>query len=178
MACLTEFISVWATGGEASLNLATTNGDTTVGFNCTLGPPGAPHSLPHSPLPPSPAFPTPRRPRHRRREGEKPETSCSAPGSHGRESCTSYFCHFLIIINCFSDIIIITFICHWTSGNSHVSWKPFQVVSRMTRASEFILVKRTKSRFVTKRKINLWIYLLWTRRERKRITLILWPIQP
>ena len=65
MASLTEFISVWATGGEASLNLATTNGVTTVGSNCTLGPPGAPHSLPPSPPPPSPAFPTPRRPRHR-----------------------------------------------------------------------------------------------------------------
>ena len=65
MASLTEFISVWATGGEASLNLATNNGVTTVGFNCTLGPPGAPHSLPPSPTPPSPAFPPPRRPRHR-----------------------------------------------------------------------------------------------------------------
>ena len=70
MASLTEFISVWATGGEASLNLATNNGVTnngvtTVGFNCTLGPPGAPHSLPPSPPPPSPAFPTPCRPRHR-----------------------------------------------------------------------------------------------------------------
>ena len=65
MASVTELISVWALGGEASLNLATRNGITNVAFNCHLGHPGAPHSLPPSPTPPSPAFPPPRRPRHR-----------------------------------------------------------------------------------------------------------------
>ena len=64
-ASVTEFISVWALGGKADLNLSTNNGVTTVGFTCTLGNPGALHSLPssHAPSPP-PSFP-PRRPRHR-----------------------------------------------------------------------------------------------------------------
>ena len=44
IASVNEFISVWACGGEASLNLTTSSGITTIGFNCTLGFPGAPHS--------------------------------------------------------------------------------------------------------------------------------------
>ena len=65
MASLTEFISVWAVGGKASLSLTTSGGSATVAFNCTLGPPGAPHILPplSAPFPPPPS--PPRRPRHR-----------------------------------------------------------------------------------------------------------------
>ena len=65
-ASVTEFISVWAVGGDASLNLTTKGGFTTIGFNCTIGHPGAPHSLP-SPPSSAPSFPPPppRRPRHR-----------------------------------------------------------------------------------------------------------------
>ena len=74
VASVTEFLSVWAHGGKASLNLSTSDGFVTVGFNCTLGHPGAPHSIPAFSHPPSPpTFPTPspppphppRRPRHR-----------------------------------------------------------------------------------------------------------------
>ena len=65
VASLTEFISVWAVSGKASLSLTTSGGSATVAFNCTLGPPGAPHTLlpPSAPSPP-PSSPPPR-PRHR-----------------------------------------------------------------------------------------------------------------
>ena len=64
-ASLTEFIAVWAQGGEASLNLTTRSGITNVQLNCTLGHPGAPYSFPPSSFPsPTPA-PPPRGPRHR-----------------------------------------------------------------------------------------------------------------
>ena len=63
---VTEFLSVWANGGEASLSLSTSGGFATVGFNCTLGHPGAPHSIPaFSPPPSPPPSSPPRRPRHR-----------------------------------------------------------------------------------------------------------------
>ena len=62
---MTEFISVWALGGESSLQLTTSSGNTTVNFSCTLGPPGALHSLPHSPTPSNQPTPAPHRPRHR-----------------------------------------------------------------------------------------------------------------
>ena len=55
-----EFIQIWALGGSASLNLSTNNGLTTVAFNCTIGHPGAPHSLHPSSAP----FPTPTSPSH------------------------------------------------------------------------------------------------------------------
>ena len=48
---MSEFITIWGLGGEASLNLTTRNGITTVAFNCTLGHPGAPHSLPPTSAP-------------------------------------------------------------------------------------------------------------------------------
>ena len=60
-ASVNEFLQVWALGGTASLTLTTSNGQATVGFNCTLGLPGAPHSLPPS----QPATPPRRQPRHR-----------------------------------------------------------------------------------------------------------------
>ena len=60
-ASVNEFIQVWALGGTASLNLATSNGQATVSFICTLGPPGAPPSLPPS----VPASTPHRQPRHR-----------------------------------------------------------------------------------------------------------------
>ena len=65
IASVTEFLSVWALGGKASLNLTTSNGFATVGFDCTLGHPGAPNSIPDFFPPPFPP-PTspPSRPRH------------------------------------------------------------------------------------------------------------------
>ena len=63
MASVTEFISVWALRGEASLNFVTNNGVTPVAFNCHLGHPGAAHSLPPPSAPP--ASSPPHRPRHR-----------------------------------------------------------------------------------------------------------------
>jgi hypothetical protein len=45
-ASVSEFINIWALGGDASLNLKTSGGLSTVSFNCTLGHPGAPHSPP------------------------------------------------------------------------------------------------------------------------------------
>ena len=64
-ASVNEFISAWALGGTASLSLTTFNGQATVGYNCTLGHPGAPHfSTPSSPLTPNP-HPPPRRLCHR-----------------------------------------------------------------------------------------------------------------
>ena len=63
-ASVTEFISVWAIGGDASLTLTTNGGFTTIAFNCTIGHPGSHHS---TPAPSAPSFPPPppRRPRHR-----------------------------------------------------------------------------------------------------------------
>ena len=63
-ASVTEFVTVWALGGNASLNLSTSGGITTVGFNCTLGHPSAPHILPPPPSSLTPAPPPPK-PRHR-----------------------------------------------------------------------------------------------------------------
>ena len=62
-ASLTEFLSVWSVGGDACLNLTTRNGLANVQFNCTLGHPGALHSL--SPTPSPTSAPPPHRPRHR-----------------------------------------------------------------------------------------------------------------
>ena len=64
-ASVTEFLSVWSLGGEASLNLTTRDGLATVKFNCTLGHPGAIHSLPPSTTPSPTPTPPPHRPRHR-----------------------------------------------------------------------------------------------------------------
>lgn len=62
---MNEFLQIWALGGEATLNLSTSNGITNVSFNCTIGQPGAPHSLPPSTATfPSPTSP-PHQPRHR-----------------------------------------------------------------------------------------------------------------
>ena len=66
VASVTEFLSVWAHGGKSSLNLSTSGGLTTVNFTCTLGHPGASHSIPAFSPPPSPPTSSPsRRPRHR-----------------------------------------------------------------------------------------------------------------
>ena len=62
-ASLTEFLSVWSVCGDACLNLTTKNGLANVQFNCTLGHPGALHSL--SPTPSPTSAPPPHRPRHR-----------------------------------------------------------------------------------------------------------------
>ena len=64
-ASVTEFLSVWCQGGEASLNLTTRNGLANVQFNCTLGHPCALHSLPPSPSPSLTPAPPPHQPRHR-----------------------------------------------------------------------------------------------------------------
>ena len=60
VASVKEFPSVWA------LNLSTSDGLVTVGFNCTLGHPGPPNSIPafSPPLSP-PTSSTSRQPRHR-----------------------------------------------------------------------------------------------------------------
>ena len=50
--------------GEASLNLSTIGGITTIGFNCTLGKPGAPHFQPPS-TPSHPSSSPYRKARHR-----------------------------------------------------------------------------------------------------------------
>ena len=73
-----EFMQIWALSGDATLNLTTSGGNTTVEFKCTLGQPGAPHSLPPSPpfsFPPS----VPHRPRHRgpaERERNRRRAAC------------------------------------------------------------------------------------------------------
>ena len=64
-ASVNEFIQMWAIGGDATLNLSTSGGLTTVAFNCTIGHPGAPHYLPPSSAPFSSATTPPHRPRHR-----------------------------------------------------------------------------------------------------------------
>ena len=67
VASVQEFMNVWALGGEASLKLTSSGGAATVSFNCSLGHPGALHSVPlpsHPPHPPHPP-PPPHRPRHR-----------------------------------------------------------------------------------------------------------------
>ena len=78
-ASVNEFVSAWALGGTASLSLTTSNGQATVGYNCTLGHPGAPHfSSPPSPPHPNPP-PPPRRPRHRgpgEREKNRQRAAC------------------------------------------------------------------------------------------------------
>ena len=64
LASVNEIISAWALGGTASLSLTACNGQATVGYNCTLGQPGAPHfSSPSLPPHPHPQ-PPPRRPGH------------------------------------------------------------------------------------------------------------------
>ena len=60
---MSEFMKFWSLGGDATLNLTTSGGTVKVEFNCTLGQPGAPHSLPPSSTPPF--TPPPHRPRHR-----------------------------------------------------------------------------------------------------------------
>ena len=55
---MSEFMKFWSLGAEATLNLTTSGGNVKVEFNCTLGQPNAPHSLPPFP-------PPPHRPRHR-----------------------------------------------------------------------------------------------------------------
>ena len=64
-ASLTEFISVWGQGGEASLNLTTSAGMANVKLNCTLGHPGAQYSFPPTSFPSPPSAPPTRKPRHR-----------------------------------------------------------------------------------------------------------------
>ena len=64
-ALVSEFINIWALGGDASLNLKTSGGLATVSFNCTLGHPGAPHSPPPPSSPVSSSKSPPLRPRHR-----------------------------------------------------------------------------------------------------------------
>ena len=79
VASVTEFLSVWAHGGKASLNLSTSDGLTTVGFTCTLGHPGAPHSIPAFSPPPSPPTSSPfRQPRHRGPAEKEKNCLCSA----------------------------------------------------------------------------------------------------
>ena len=56
-ASVDEFIQVWALGGNATLNLTTSGGLTKVAFNCTLGKPSDPHSIPPSPAPCTPLLP-------------------------------------------------------------------------------------------------------------------------
>ena len=95
-ASVTEFISVWAIGGDASLNLTTKGGFTTIGFNCTIGVPGAHHSLPPTP-PSAPSFPPPppRRPRHRgpaeleRNKQRAARHQATKAASHRDMSCTT-----------------------------------------------------------------------------------------
>ena len=60
---MNEFMQFWSLGAEATLNLTTSGGTVKVEFNCTLGQPGAPHSLP--PSSGAPFAPPPHRPRHR-----------------------------------------------------------------------------------------------------------------
>ena len=61
-ASLTEFLSVWSLGGEASISLTTKGGNTDMSFNISLGNPGAPFPFSH----PSPAStPPPQKPRYR-----------------------------------------------------------------------------------------------------------------
>ena len=61
IASVNEFINIWTLGGSASLSLTTKDGQATVEFNCTLGKPDAPHSLPVS----LPSSPPRRQPRYR-----------------------------------------------------------------------------------------------------------------
>ena len=85
-ASVTEFISVWAIGGDASLNLTTKGAFTTIIFNCTIGVPGAHHSKPPTPpsAPSSSASPaSPPRPCW---VGEEQATSCPSPGNKGCKS--------------------------------------------------------------------------------------------
>ena len=62
VASVQEFMTVWAMGGDASLNLTTNNGLATVSFTCHLGHPGAPNSPPSSS---TPSTSSSRHPRHR-----------------------------------------------------------------------------------------------------------------
>ena len=63
-ASVQEFLQIWALSGDATLNLTTSGGQANIEFKCTLGHPGAPHTLPPS-APPSAPPPAPHRPRHR-----------------------------------------------------------------------------------------------------------------
>ena len=47
-ASLAEFLNVWSTGGDASLNLTTTGGRVNMAFNVSLGNPGSAFSSPSS----------------------------------------------------------------------------------------------------------------------------------
>ena len=86
-ASVTEFLSVWSLGGEASLNLTTINGHAKIKFNCTLGHPSGLYSLP----------PSPRQPRHcGPAERERP-----TPGS--KDCCFSINFNPFLISHCFSN---------------------------------------------------------------------------
>ena len=91
-AYVSEFMLFWASGGEASLNLTTKKGFATVGFNCTLGHPGALHS-PSAETAPPPSKP-PCQPRHRgpteiRRNNERAARHQAARGKTAASAKTT-----------------------------------------------------------------------------------------
>ena len=109
---VTKFLSVWAHGCKASLNLSTSDGLVTVGFNCTLGRhPGAPQSIPaFSPSPPRLPLPLPYSlfyclpalPWRASQEAKKSPACCPPPGRQDRDCCVSRF--FILCNICFSTL--------------------------------------------------------------------------
>ena len=106
IASVNEFITVWALGGSASLSLTTKDGQATVEFNCTLGKPDAPHSLPVS----LPSPPPRRQPRHRGPAEKERATCCPPPG------CQSHSQRGLLSCHCSSDPSLS--IIHWSSARA------------------------------------------------------------
>ena len=107
-ASVNEFIQVWALGGNATLNLTTSVGQATVGFNCSLDLPGAPHSRP--PSPPS----TQRQPRHRRpTENERNRQRAACHHQAARHSGASHsHSHILSAFKQFKQLFSIRKIPH------------------------------------------------------------------
>ena len=129
-ASVNEFIQVWALGGDASLNLYTRSGLTTVAFDCTIGQPGAPHShAPFSaPLPSHTSPPPPHRPRHRWK-GKKQTASCPPPGCSSVFTRTTYCSCEIFYIYWFSDSFCLcctsdSLFYYWFSDIS--SWNSFK----------------------------------------------------
>ena len=96
-------------GGQASLYLHTQDGMSRATLDIQLGPPAAPRPGAPSTAPSTPPCPPPHRLRHHR--PARKEQNRQRAAQHQAAIVFPFF----ITINCFSDIIITTFICQRTN---------------------------------------------------------------
>ena len=88
-ASVSEFVMLWASGAEASLNLTTCKGLASVAFNCSLGHPEAPLLFICFNYPPSTSSSSSPR---ASRDSAKQRTCCPSPGIQIVYCCSSNHC--------------------------------------------------------------------------------------